>query len=75
MSIIDRRSPMQSAVVHNVPAVADAREPERAGVPKGEPPRAAKRHPPCYQQSLPPGWCRASKNRRMPGVSDVFKSQ
>jgi len=34
-------------VAHNVLAVADARESQRAGVPKGEPPQAAKRQPSC----------------------------
>jgi len=32
----------------NVLAVADAREFQRAGVPKGEPLQAAKRQPSCY---------------------------
>ncbi len=37
----------------NVPAVADARESQRAGVPKGEPPQAATRQPPCYLPTRP----------------------
>jgi len=35
----------------NVLAVADARESQRAGVPQGQPPQAAKRQPSCYLQS------------------------
>jgi hypothetical protein len=42
-----RMSSARSAMTHNVPAVADARESQRAGVPKGEPPQAAKRQPSC----------------------------
>jgi len=38
---------------HNVPAVTDARECQRAGVPQGEPPQAAKRQPACYLSARP----------------------
>ena len=41
-------SPDPIPIAYNVPAVADARESQRAGVPKGEPPQAAKRQPSCY---------------------------
>jgi len=43
--------PRLGDLASNVLAVADAREFQRAGVPKGKPPQAAKRQPSCYVTS------------------------